>query len=440
MTGLRDLSGGPGFRWYRRARIWVAPTIGAAIAFVVGLGLLLLDRFVVSSSTPLIPKFVSSADTARSLLSVTATAVATLTALVLTIVTIVLQLASDKYSHRALRTFLQDRHSHVTLATFVGTFTYAVLALLGLDAMLETDPELIVSVTIPGAFALAVLTIAMFVSYIDHIVHAARGTSIINRIGDETRDEIERLYPARLDEDFPFESGELPAGEPSDIVRSPQPGVVYELDSDGLLDWARDADATLVVSPAVGDFIPSEAALIEVHGEGTSGDGIARYVHLDAERTIRDDVGFGLRLLVDIAEHAISPAINDPTTAVQCLDHLHDVLRRLIGRHFPTGWYADDEGTARLYVPPRSWEDFVSLACDEIRIYGEGDLQVMRRMRAMLRELLEIAPDDRRGPLARQLDLLGSVSERGFPDDEDVATAKLADAQGLGGGGATRAS
>lgn len=428
------------FRWYRRARIWVAPTIGAAIAFVVGLGLLALDRFVVSLSTPLIPKFVSSADTARTLLSVTATAVATLTALVLTIVTIVLQLASDKYTHRALRTFLQDRHSHVTLATFVGTFTYAVLALLGLDAMLETDPEVIVSVTIPGAFALAVLTIAMFVSYIDHIVHAARGTSIINRIGDETRDEIARLYPAHLDDDFPYVSGELPDGEPTDIIRSSRPGVVYELDTDGLLEWARDADATLVVLPAVGDFIPGGAELIEVHGDGETGDGITTYVHLDAERTIRDDVGFGFRLLVDIAEHAISPAINDPTTAVQCIDQIHDLLRRLVVRHFPTGWYADGDGTPRLYVPPRSWSDHVSLACDEIRIYAEGDVQVLRRLRAMLHDLLEIAPADRREPLEQQIDLLDAASRRGFDDQRDAATAAVADAQGMGGGTARRVS
>lgn len=437
---MPDLSGTPVFRWYRRARIWVAPTLGAAIAFVVGLGFLLLDRFVVSSSTPFLPKFVSSADTARTLLSVTATAVATLTALVLTIVTIVLQLASDKYSHRALRTFLQDRHSHVTLATFVGTFTYAVLALLGLDAMIESDPEVIVSVTIPGAFALAVATIAMFVSYIDHIVHAARGTSIIDRIGSETRAEIDRLYPADLDEDDPYASGALPDGEPSAVIRSPQPGVVYELDTDGLLAWAADADATVVVCPAVGDFIPGGAPLIEVHGDGTDGDGIARYVHLDAERTIRDDVGFGFRLLVDIAEHAISPAINDPTTAVQCVDQLHDLLRRLVVRHFPTGWYADEGGTARLYVSPRSWDDYVSLGCDEIRIYGEGDLQVIRRLRAMLNDLLDIAPDDRRRPLERQLELLGSLGERGFDDEEDVATARVADPQGIGGGTATRAS
>lgn len=422
----------PAQQWYRRGRLWVAPATGASIAFVIGIGVLLVDNYVISSATPL-PKYVGSIETARSLLSVTATTIATLTALVLTIVTVVLQLASDKYSHRALRTFLQDRHSHVTLATFVGTFTYAVLALLGIDTTIAGQSDQVVGLTIPGAFALAVVTLGIFVSYIDHIVHAARGTSIIERVGTDTRTEIDRIFPAAFDEDHPEVQLDL-SGEPDVVIPAPRPGVVYEMDVDGMLGWATEADATVVIRPAIGDFIPGGAPLIDVHGDGDDHDQVVGFIRLDPERTITDDVGFGFRLLVDIAENALSPGVNDPTTAVQCIDQLHDLLRRLVIRKITNGWHTDAHGTPRLFVPPTEWEDYVELACDEVRIYGEGHLQVARRLRAMLLDLRAIACDERRAALDRQLRLLDAANERSFADHEERATADAADAQGIGGG------
>lgn len=416
-------------QWYRRGRLWVAPAAGAIVAIVVGMAVLLLDRYVLTVGAPL-PMYVGSSSTATTVLSVTASTMATLTALVLTIVTVVMQLASDKYSHRALRTFLQDRNYHLTLATFVGTFTYALLALVGLDATIEEQH--VVGLTIPVAFILAVSTIGVFVSYVDHIVHAARGTSIIERIGGETRDEIERIY-THADDDGPAPAGELPDRR-TRVVSAPRPGVVYELDLVGLLDWAVAADAIVEICPTIGDFIPGGAPLLVVHGDGDDHDDLAGHVKLDPERTITDDIGFGFRLLVDIAEGALSPAVNDPTTAVQCIDQLHDLLRRLAGRRMSNGWHIDGDGTPRLYMPPRRWEDYVAFACDEIRVYGEGHLQVMRRLREMLLELAGIADDERRAALDRQLHLLDQAAERGFADAEDRDSATVPDAQGIGGG------
>jgi uncharacterized membrane protein len=231
----RQLLALPSQQWYRRGRLWVAPATGAAVALVAGIALLLIDQYLVRLDTPYLPKYVGSPSTAATLLSVTATAIATLTALVLTIVTVVVQLASDKYSHRALRTFLQDRHSHVTLAMFVGTFTFAVLALLGLDSTVEDG--MAVGLTIPAAFGLAVITIGIFVSYIDHIVHAARGTSIITRIGSDTREEVERLYPDPYDSEATEAGVDLP-DEPRTVIGAPRPGVVYEMDIAGLVGRA----------------------------------------------------------------------------------------------------------------------------------------------------------------------------------------------------------
>jgi uncharacterized membrane protein len=420
-------------QWYRQGRLWVAPASGAGAAMVAGVAMLLLDHYVISAGTPFLPKYIGSAGTARTLLSATATSMATLTALVLTIVTVVVQLASDKYSHRALRTFLQDGQSHLTLAMFVGTFTYSVLALLGLDATMQGESSQVVGVTIPVAFALSVVSIGIFVRYIDHIVHAARGTSIIERIGNDTRAEIDRLYPTELAEAPPEVGHDLPA-DPAVVVPASGPGVVFELDVDGLVEWARAADVLVVIRPRVGDFTPGGAPLMEVHGEADHPDDITRFVRIDPERTITDDVGFGFRLLVDIGEAALSPGMNDPTTAVQCIDQLHDLLRRLATRHLYNGWHTDRTGAPRVFVTPRRWDDFVDVACEEIRIYGEGHLQVARRLRGMLRDLREIAPAERRAAVDRQLELLEASVGRGFEDGADRRTASAQDAQGIGGG------
>ena len=119
---------------------------------------------------------------------------------------------------------------------------------------------------------------------------------------------------------------------------------------------------------------------------------------------------------------------------MQCLDQIHDLLRRLATRHIPSGWHADGDGTPRVYVQPRTWEGYVDLACNEIRLFGEGDMQIARRMRHMLLDLRAVCPPCRREPIDRALELLDASVERGFASAEDRAMACRPDAQGLGGG------
>jgi uncharacterized membrane protein len=147
---------------------------------------------------------------------------------------------------------------------------------------------------------------------------------------------------------------------------------------------------------------------------------------------MQQDAAFGLRQLVDLAARALSPGINDPTTAVQAIDQIHDALRRLAIRPLHSGRVTDDDGVVRLVHPVMAWEDFISLAVDEIRIYGAGSLQVLRRLRGMLDDLLRVVDDSRRPPLRVQLGLLAAAAEREFPDARDRRVAGIADAQGLG--------
>lgn len=201
-----------------------------------------------------------------------------------------------------------------------------------------------------------------------------------------------------------------------------------------LIEMAVQMDAVVEIVPAIGDFVPKGSELLRVHGGKESDlDPLFEEITLGKERTMNQDPAFGFRQLVDIAEKGLSPSVNDPTTAVQCLDEIHDLLRMLADRPFPTGQWRDDEGNLRLVSPVRSWDAYIHLAFDEIRHYGNDSLQIHRRMRAILLDLLDVAPADRHEPLRLQLRLLDAVAERDIPDEEDRVTSRIADRQGLGG-------
>jgi uncharacterized membrane protein len=422
------------FRWYRRSRLWVVPSLGAAAALLLAAVTLSVDHHLIEDGAPF-PIFSGEGDTARTILSLIATAIATLTALVLTIVAVVIQLATQALSPRAVRTFLQDAHSHLTIGTFVTTFTYALVVLQQFVLTAHQDDETVTSLSVTVVFALAVISLGMFISYVDHIVHQARVTSIIDRIGNETRFAIRQEYPTEEERPEPV-VGEIPDREPDDVIHSEGNGVILEIDVSRLMQVICEREVVVVMVPAVGDFIPTGGRLLEVYGDtGIDRKALMKTVDIDAERSIMQDVPFGFRLLVDIAERALSTGINDPTTATQVVDQLHDLLRQLGGRPFPTGWYADEERTPRLFVPQPTWEIYVALAFEEIRHHGASSLQVVRRIRSAVEDLLENLPASRHPALRRQLRLLDETAEASFAFAAEREAAKHADPQGIGSGG-----
>lgn len=220
------------------------------------------------------------------------------------------------------------------------------------------------------------------------------------------------------------------------LVRAERGGVVQAFDAPGMLALATRHDCVLVLAASVGDFVPPGAAVVEVHGGTDMPDPhrVAGLLALGAERTIEQDPAFALRILVDIAIRALSPAVNDPTTAVQVLNHietfLHTVGRIGLRDHYVL---ADDHGRPRLVLPGRSWEEYLELALTEIRDYGTTSVQVCRRLRALLQGLLAALPDSYGPALRAELVLLDDAVERGFGDAPRRTLARTADPQGIGG-------
>jgi uncharacterized membrane protein len=325
----------------------------------------------------------------------------------------VIQLGSSQYSPRVLRTLFQDFPSHFTIGVFVTAITYALLMLLALSPGEESARG--VATTL--AFVMAVIAIVTFAIYANHIVHSVRISSMINRVAAETRRLIDGELPDPFDGSEPA-TPDLPT--PSRHIPSSRWGVIVDIDDAALVAAAAEKDTVITLTAGIGEQVHEDAPLLAIHGDWP-GDAtrLRNHVKLANERQLSRDVGWGFRILTDISTRAVSTGINDATTATQALDRVHALLRVLAGRSLATGVRTDEDGEVRVVIPIPDWEHFVSLATDEIRRDGASSIQVTRRLRELLVDLQSIAPDERRAPISRRLELLDRMAGKAIAEEHD---------------------
>jgi uncharacterized membrane protein len=210
------------------------------------------------------------------------------------------------------------------------------------------------------------------------------------------------------------------------------------VDLKSLVLEAQRVDGVIAFVPRVGDFVAVGEPLFLLYGGAAAIGATAERtlrgsVAFGPERTIEQDSTFAFRVIVDIAIKALSKAINDPTTAVLAIDQLHRLLRNVGKRHLHDEQISDGSGRLRVLFPTPNWEDFVQLACREIRLYGAENFQIARRLRAMIDNLVKTLPESRRPALRQERDLLDRTIERLYVLAEDLALARIPDSQGLGG-------
>jgi uncharacterized membrane protein len=411
---------------YLRSSLWFVPVLcvlaGAGLSFAT----IAFDRYIGAA----IPRSVSGdPEAALAILTTVAASMVTLTGLVLTITMVVVQLAMGQFTPRVLRTILRDRPSQLAIGVFVATFAHAMLVLREVEAPSPADPDgFVPGLAIFVAYVLILVSIMVLVSYVHHIGQSLRVASLIDSVGDETRELLFELYP-----DVGADDGFLPDTQPGNadqIVSAPAPRVLYKIDERELVEAAEDADVTLVLVPRIGDFVPEGVPVFEVHGGTVVEDGqLLSALAFGRERTLHQDLAYGLQMLVDVAVRSLSKSMGDPTTAVQAIDRLHDCLRQLAQRRFPSGRHCDQAGRLRLVVHEVTWEEYLDIAVDELRQYAVSSIQVTRRLVEMLEDLTAVAPLARRPALERQLDLLCKLAERAFSEQYDREFALNLDQQ-----------
>ncbi len=410
---------GRSFSRFRRG-LWFIPLMCVLGGVALSFGTIELDQ---AYDYRLVPRSISGGpDAAIQILSTVAASMVSLAALVLTITMVVVQLAMGQFSPRIVQRILQDKPSQFAIGVFVATFAHSILAL----REVQTDGEGVVpGLAVAVAFVLVVVSIMVLVWYVNHIGRALRVSALIELVGHDTRKLLDKHYAA-------VDGAWEPNGA---VIPTPRSGVITQIGHEALVGLAKASDCVLTLRPALGEFVPAGATLFEISGSAERLDVSAAIasIELGLERTLDQDMAYGLRLLVDIAERSLSDgAFLDPTTAVQAIDRLHDCLRQLAPRPFPDGRYRDDEGDVRLVTQVMSWEDYVHLAFDEIRLAGAASPQVARRLHAALEDLLTVAPRERQKAVQEQLELLQSAVLGANREASDKSRSSRGDPTGVG--------
>jgi uncharacterized membrane protein len=413
-----------GVRSYLRSSIWVVPFIAIPFALVITrlahwldarLGWSLLD-FALPGAQALLQAIVT----------------ATLSFVVFTFgsLLVAIQVASAQLTSRIIATtLLRNDVVKYTVALFIFTLMFA----LGAQNRMEKDVHQLVMLL---AALLVILSFAAFFYLIDYASRLLRPITILAHVGGDGLSVIENVYPD-LSHGADSPTGNfVTLGVPDRVIRQRgTSGIVLAVNVEQLEAEAGRAMGCIELVPQVGDFVAVDEPLFNLYGGARSIDGntLRSAIALGSERTLEQDPTFAFRIVVDIALRALSPAINDPTTAVLAIDQLHRLLRMVGARHLRTDELSDEAGQLRLIFRTPKWEDFVNLAFSEIRSCGSNNLQIVRRLRAMIDNLVLTLPAHCHPPLQQQLSLLDREIARYFVYPEDLALARIADSQGLGG-------
>jgi uncharacterized membrane protein len=372
----------------------------------------------------------AGASAALAVLSAIASGMMPLTGLVFSLAFVMVQFSATAYSPRLVSWLAGSAIMNHSLGIFTGTFIYALGALAWVDRGGSARVPLL---TVWLAIVLMMVSVVFFVMLVERLgmLQIAR---VLAYAGDHGRAVIERNYVPLESETEEAKGGEELPAVTEVLVHRGGPAVIQAFDVRGLVALAARREVVVAMALAVGDTVVDGMPLLRVHG-GTRPlpeRALRRRVRLGAERTFEQDPKYAIRILVDVAIKALSPAINDPTTAVQALDQVEDLLMRLGRRSLAAGRSRDAQGKIRLVFPVPSWEDFLVLAFDEIRFYGASSIQVMRRMRALLQDLMEHVPPERRVALQNYLERVDKGIRRSFEDVDDRRDALEEDRQGLG--------
>ncbi len=413
-------------RYAGQVGTWGIPALYACIAILAGLTFPKIESHI-------FPKLIStvSVTAATAMYSAIASGMIALTGIVFSLTFVMVQFSATAYSPRLVLWIARDPVMSHALGIFTATFLYAIAALGGVD---RSGSGGVPSVSTWVVVALLVASVGMFISLIHRI-----GLLQVNRMliftGDQGRKVIATLYPSQKLVSKVAGSDEYRSLLcTQSLVHHGPPRSIQTVDVDALVYLAKACNGVIEMVMAAGDTAADLMPVLHVYGARNPIDerALRKGIELGGERTFEQDPKYAIRLLVDIAIKALSPAINDPTTAVQALDQIQDLLLRLGCRHLEIGKFRDEDGRLRLVLPFPAWADLLQLAFDEIRAYGASSVQVMRRMNALVNDLMVVLPEERRPALRHWDARLKSTIARSFTEREDRQQASKEDRQGLG--------
>lgn len=392
------------------ARFWMLPLAIVTTSLIAGLWLPTLDELL-AEHVPYL--FSGGPDGARAMLATIASAMISVTGLVFSITMIVLQLASSQFTPRVIGNFLQNRITQVTLGVFIASFVFALTVLRSVRGASYGGDAFVPQLSVSLSFVLVLVSMALFIAFIHQITTSIQVAKVISGIGGSTATLIENLYPPSGSHTPPAKTWSPRPGHSSrEVLAADQNGNIVQIDFKRLISHASERDVVVVLTVAVGEFLIRGQQVATVWADGGE-EGeyvdllwIAGCVAVGPERTMRQEAAFGMRQLVDIAVRALSPGVNDPTTATQALDQIHRLLRTLVQRPSPTRYLADHDSLVRVVYRPQSVEELLILGVEEIAQYGAQSTQIQRRLRELIDDLAQVSLPQHRSAVDHLTNLL----------------------------------
>ncbi len=380
-----------------RSRLWPVPAFGVVTAVALGVGLPELDAAVDDSMSPTFAGYLfgGSADAAREVLGAIATSLMTVTSLTFSLTLVTLQLASSQYSPRLLRTFVADPFVQRTLALFLATFAYALTVLRTVRNQSEASELFVPRISVTVGYLLAMASVLALVLFLGHLVRQIRIETMLRHVSGDIANTVRRTSEPLEDE------GEGPAPPPPthcEVITANSSGFLVQVDENALVGAAVKAGAVVWIDRPVGANVIAGVPVaffcpVEPGSELDEGDAetlrecVAKALRTGAERTATQDIGYGLRQLTDVVIRALSPGINDPTTAIHALNSCAAALGDLAAYRLGPRLLRDERDIMRVVMAQPDLAQLLDLVCGQPLLYGAQDPQVMRALFALLRDV-----------------------------------------------------
>lgn len=410
--------------WDRvRSSFWFIPSVMVIGAVVLAVAMVALDETVTDKNLDSWWwAYTGSADGANAVLGTIAGSMITIAGTVFSLTLVALTLASSQFGPRLLRNFMRDPTNQIVMGTFIATFLYCLLVLRTVrrDEIEPFVPHL--SVTLGVVFALA--SVGVLIHFIHHVAVSIQADEVIARVFGELMEGIDRLYPETFGKD-PSQQ-DAPAVEPSApsslpesfesesrTVPAPEDGYLERVDGEALLSMAIREDVILRIERRPGHYVIAGTPLVRVWPGEKLTDDLAQEIRFafvqGSQRTPTQDLGFPIDQLVEIAARALSPGVNDPFTAMTCVDRLGSGLARLAQRKMPSAFRLDDDGRLRVVARPQTFPSLVRSAFDPIRQHAASAAAVLRRLKETIAAVIPFTHGhEDRHELQRQMSLLAS--------------------------------
>jgi uncharacterized membrane protein len=418
---------------YLKSSYWLLPAVMNLVALVLGINMPYLENQFLDNEAHKIPWIYSGgAEGARTLMATIAGSMIGVAGVSFSITIVTLVLASSQFGPRLLRNFMRDKRNQFVLGSFLATFLYCLIILRhveGGDSLATFVPNFSVSF---GLF-LAICSLALLIYFIHHVAESIQAPNVVAAVSRDLNNAIEHLFPEELEHDDSnkenisainnnFEENFL---ENSLLINADGPGYIQRIDLKDLMKLAVEKDLVISIKHRPGHFIMKNDIVLLVHTKvGLDKLSIKRLqvsYYVSTQRTLAQDVAYAIDQLVEVAVRALSPGINDPFTAIQCINWLGDGLTHLANRKIPSPFQTDDQGIVRVIAYPITFESMVNAAFNMIRQNSKNSPSVMFKMLETIQSILSHTKSlSYRSILLEHADMVYQQARKNLDTDHDL--------------------